>query len=209
MASSETGKANGFAVGKAAGKAADRAKGFAVGKAAGRAEGKAGALVVLGIGSNKGERRKFLTGAIAALGEALEGIRRASFIESEALPAGDQGRFLNTALAAYCRLSPYGLLDKIHAIEASFGRDRSREGRWGERTLDIDILLFGDRVLSDYPVLEIPHPRLRERRFALEPLLELLPEARDPLTGVPYKTILAGLLPQGIYYPEDSGYNGV
>jgi 2-amino-4-hydroxy-6-hydroxymethyldihydropteridine diphosphokinase len=152
-----------------------------------------GTLVVLGLGSNKGDRRKFLTGAIAALGELLEDLRWAPFIETEPVPASDQGRFLNTALAAYCRLSPHALLEKLHAIEAAFGRDRSREGRWGARTLDIDILLFGDRVLSDPPVLEIPHPRLKERRFALEPLLELLPEALDPLTGVPYKTILAEL----------------
>jgi 2-amino-4-hydroxy-6-hydroxymethyldihydropteridine diphosphokinase len=167
-----------------------------------------GTLVVLGLGSNRGDRRKFLTGAIGALAEFLEDPRRASFIETEPVPAGDQGRFLNTALAAYCRLSPQALLEKLHAIEAAFGRDRSREARWGARTLDIDILLFGDRILSDPPALEIPHPRLKERRFALEPLLELLPDAVDPLTGVPYKTILAELPSQGIYYPGNSGYNG-
>jgi 2-amino-4-hydroxy-6-hydroxymethyldihydropteridine diphosphokinase len=167
-----------------------------------------GTLVVLGLGSNKGNRRQILTGAIAALGELLEDRRWAPFIETEPIPAGDQGRFLNTALAAYCRLSPRVLLEKLHGIEAAFGRDRSREARWGARTLDIDILLFGTGVFSEPPVLEIPHPRLKERRFALEPLVALLPEALDPLTGIPYKTILEKLPPQGIYYPKDRGYNG-
>jgi 2-amino-4-hydroxy-6-hydroxymethyldihydropteridine diphosphokinase len=158
-----------------------------------------GELVVLGLGSNKGDRRRTLEGAIAALGELLEDPRRAPFIETDPVPPSDQGRFLNTALAAYCRFSPRELLEALHRIEAAFGRDRAGEARWGARTLDIDILLFGDRVLSEPPELEIPHPRLRERRFALEPLVALLPEARDPLSGAPYKTILAELPPQGIY----------
>ncbi|MDR2079111.1 MAG: 2-amino-4-hydroxy-6-hydroxymethyldihydropteridine diphosphokinase, partial [Treponema sp.] len=68
---------------------------------------------------------------------------------------------------------------------------------WGERTLDIDILLFGERVVSE-PDLEIPHPRLRERRFALTPLLELVPDAADPLTGTSYRVILEALPDQGV-----------
>jgi 2-amino-4-hydroxy-6-hydroxymethyldihydropteridine diphosphokinase len=66
------------------------------------------------------------------------------------------------------------------------------------RTLDIDILTFGDDIVSEPPALEIPHPRLRERAFALVPLLELLPDAADPLTGEPYRDILERLPDQGV-----------
>jgi 2-amino-4-hydroxy-6-hydroxymethyldihydropteridine diphosphokinase len=102
----------------------------------------------------------------------------------------DQPKFLNTAVCGYWDRSPWELLGALHLIEAAFGRDRNRERRWGERTLDIDILLFGDMVVSGGPELEIPHPRLKERIFALAPLVELLPESRDPLTGRLFRDIL-------------------
>jgi 2-amino-4-hydroxy-6-hydroxymethyldihydropteridine diphosphokinase len=156
-------------------------------------------LAVLGLGSNQGDSRRILEGVITALGGVLGDIRRASFIETEPLYVTDQGRFLNTAVAGFYAGTPRELLDTLHRIEASFGRDRARERRWGERPADIDILLLGDLVFSDSS-LEIPHPRLRERRFALIPLLELLPGARDPRTGRSYRDILEGLPPQGIYY---------
>jgi 2-amino-4-hydroxy-6-hydroxymethyldihydropteridine diphosphokinase len=163
-------------------------------------------LAVLGLGSNredplKGDPINILRGAIKALTGLLEGLREAGVFQSEPLHVTDQSRFYNTAVSGFYRGEALELLDSIHKIEASFGRDRSRERRWGERTLDIDILLFGDRVISLPPRLEIPHPRLKERRFALAPLLELLPDALDPLTGTSYKTILEGLPDQGIYYP--------
>jgi len=88
-------------------------------------------------------------------------------------------------------------LKLISETEARFGRDRSREIRWGERSLDIDILLFGNLILSD-PDLVIPHPRLEERRFAMEPLLELMPQACSPVTGAGYSGICAALPDQGV-----------
>jgi 2-amino-4-hydroxy-6-hydroxymethyldihydropteridine diphosphokinase len=125
----------------------------------------------------------------------------------------DQPPFLNTALAGRCDCEPPVLLEILRRIEAVHGRDRPNERRWGERTLDIDILLFGDRVVylppprpGAPPLLEIPHPRLKERRFALEPLLELLPEARDPVTGESLSSVLAALPPQGIYLLPDGNY---
>jgi 2-amino-4-hydroxy-6-hydroxymethyldihydropteridine diphosphokinase len=132
----------------------------------------------------------------------LENIREARVLQSEPLHVTDQSRFYNTAVSGFYRGEALELLDSIHRIEASFGRDRSRERRWGERSLDIDILLFGDQVISLPPRLEIPHPRLRERCFALLPLLELFPDAADPLTGIPYRAILDSLPDQGIYYPS-------
>ncbi|GHV56363.1 2-amino-4-hydroxy-6-hydroxymethyldihydropteridine diphosphokinase [Spirochaetia bacterium] len=163
-------------------------------------------LTVLGLGSNRGDSLKgeplnILRDVITALEAILENLRAARVLESDPLHVIDQPRFFNTAVSGFYHGEALELLDSIHKIEASFGRDRNRERRWGERTLDIDILLFGDRVISRPPSLEIPHPRLKERCFALVPLLELLPNAIDPLTGTPYKTILDGLPDQGIYYP--------
>jgi 2-amino-4-hydroxy-6-hydroxymethyldihydropteridine diphosphokinase len=142
---------------------------------------------------------------MTALGAALKDMRRASFYETEPLHVADQARFLNTAVAGFYPGSPWELLAFIHKTEAAFERDRSKERRWGERTLDIDILIFGDTSVSvpppGEPSLEIPHPRLCERQFALLPLVELLPEARDPRTGILFRAVLDGLPPQGV-----SGY---
>ncbi|MHB9292722.1 2-amino-4-hydroxy-6-hydroxymethyldihydropteridine diphosphokinase [Hollandina sp. SP2] len=156
-------------------------------------------LVVLGLGSNKGDSPGILKAAITALKEVLRDLRQASLFETEPLHVLDQKRFLNTAVAGYYSLSPWDLLEVIHRLEASLGRDRTQERRFGERTLDIDILLFGNLLIAEPPDLEIPHPRLAERAFALAPLLELVPTATDPRTGVSYQRIFAGLPPQGIY----------
>jgi 2-amino-4-hydroxy-6-hydroxymethyldihydropteridine diphosphokinase len=124
----------------------------------------------------------------------------------------DQPPFINAAAAGY--FSPPGssagkrpagpeaeaairLLRAVQGIEALYGRNRAGERRWGERSLDIDILLFGDAPIAA-PDLSIPHPRLAERAFALRPLLDLLPEAVEPGTGRPYKEILAALPDQGV-----------
>ncbi|MDR0589497.1 MAG: 2-amino-4-hydroxy-6-hydroxymethyldihydropteridine diphosphokinase [Spirochaetaceae bacterium] len=166
----------------------------------------AGIPVVLGLGSNQGDSRGILGDALEALGELLEETRAASVFETEPLLVTDQGRFLNTALGGRYRGEPRELLEHIHRIEARFGRDRKQERRWGERPLDIDILLFGGLVLSEPPELEIPHPRLTERRFALVPLLELFPDAADPRTGKAYRAFMEELPRQGIYYAGPGGY---
>ena len=159
-------------------------------------------FVVLGLGSNKGDSIRIVRDAVTALESVLKSIRMASLYETEPLYVTDQGRFINTAVAGFYpgsseRRSARELLAAIHEIEARFGRDRTVERRWGERTLDIDILLFGDFVL-DEPDLVIPHPRLKERRFALEPLLELVPDAAEPGTGLSYKSICLSLPDQGV-----------
>ena len=159
-------------------------------------------LVVLGLGSNQGDSRRVVLDAITALEQVLAELRRASLYETAPLYVTDQGRFINTAVSGFYAGSPGELLSRIHSIEAGFGRDRSKERRWGERILDIDILLFGElkAVLPNTEnamSLEIPHPRLKERRFALEPLLELLPDALEPGTGVSYRSICDALPDQG------------
>jgi 2-amino-4-hydroxy-6-hydroxymethyldihydropteridine diphosphokinase len=158
-------------------------------------------FIVLGLGSNKGNSRAILEAAVRELGKILTGIRVASLFETEPLYLLDQNHFLNTAVCGTYDASPYELLEDIHHIEAAFGRDRAKERRFGERTLDIDILTASDGVddiVLSGTLLEIPHPRLRERAFALAPLLELLPDSKDPLSGEAYRCIFEKLPPQGI-----------
>ncbi|MDR1216850.1 MAG: 2-amino-4-hydroxy-6-hydroxymethyldihydropteridine diphosphokinase [Treponema sp.] len=154
-------------------------------------------LVVLGLGSNKGDSSAILANAIRHLREILRDLRVAPMFKTAPQGVTDQPPFLNTAVCGAYALTAEELLEAIHRIEAAFGRDRTKEQRWGERTLDIDILLFGQQVLSSRS-LEIPHPRLRERVFALVPLLALLPQAADPRTGEPYARILKELPDQNV-----------
>lgn len=158
--------------------------------------------IVLGLGSNKADHigrdsESLLTGGIACLEEILSGFCAASLFETAPLHITDQNYFLNTAVSGFYEGSPEELLSVIQNIEAKHGRNRANERRFGERTLDIDILLFGDLVLQT-PILEIPHTRLRERAFALIPLLELLPDAKDPRTGELYRDILNRLPDQEV-----------
>jgi 2-amino-4-hydroxy-6-hydroxymethyldihydropteridine diphosphokinase len=138
---------------------------------------------MIGLGSNLGDRAAMLEGALAALA-ATPGVRieRVSSV-SETEPVGGppgQGPFLNAAAALETTLEPLDLLRVLQAIEARFGRVRGV--RWGERTLDLDLLLFDDRII-DSPELTVPHPRLAERRFVLGPLAEIAPDAIEPVTG--------------------------
>jgi 2-amino-4-hydroxy-6-hydroxymethyldihydropteridine diphosphokinase len=137
--------------------------------------------VLIGLGSNLGDRRAALEGAIAALAETPGILVRklSTFHETEPLggPSG-QGRYLNAAAVLETSLDPFALLKVLQAIEAQFGRVRTV--RWGERTLDLDLLLFGDRII-DTPELVVPHPRYAARRFVLEPLAEIAPQAVDPV----------------------------
>lgn len=102
----------------------------------------------------------------------------------------DQPRFLNGACAIQTELSPRELLDRLLAVERALGRDRTGP-RHGPRTIDLDLLLYGDRVV-DEPGLTVPHPGLAERRFALEPLAEL-----DPELGLPDGRRVSTLLGEG------------
>ena len=161
--------------------------------------------VYLGLGSNLGDSCRIVLDAVKALEEVLTGLRMASLYETKPLYVTDQGCFINTVVEGDYTVpegsspldSAKALLNCLHEIEASFGRDRARERRWGERFLDIDILLFGDLIVSS-PELTIPHPRLKERRFALEPLLELFSDATEPGTGLFYRDICAALPDQGV-----------
>lgn len=92
------------------------------------------------------------------------------------------GWYLNTCAVVRTDLSPSDLLQKLHAIERSLGRVRTPAVRWGPRTIDLDLLVFGDRTIDD-PAIHVPHPRLHERAFVLEPLAEIAPDLHVPGLG--------------------------
>ncbi|HET6657088.1 MAG TPA: 2-amino-4-hydroxy-6-hydroxymethyldihydropteridine diphosphokinase [Gaiellaceae bacterium] len=138
-------------------------------------------IAYIGLGSNLGDREATLREALQRLG-GLDGIDVAavsSFRETDPVGRLDQPRFLNAAAALETKLSPRELLGCLLEVERALGRDRTKEERWGPRTIDLDLLLYGDEAIAE-PGLEVPHPRMAERAFVLEPLLELDPGLRLP-----------------------------
>ena len=131
----------------------------------------------VGLGSNLGDREATIRAAVAAL-PGVVGI--STLRETEPVGITDQPVFLNGVAAVETELAPRELLDALLAIERTLGRER-RE-RWGPRTIDLDLLLYGGETV-DEPGLTVPHPHLHERRFALEPLAELDPELDVPGRG--------------------------
>lgn len=159
-------------------------------------------LAVLGLGSNVGDTRAILRSAVRELSAVLGGLRVSSVYRTAPQDYADQDDFSNLVVAGWWDGSPFDLLDRVHRIEAGHGRDREREIPKGPRPLDIDIELFGDTVLREAG-LELPHPRLRMRQFVLVPLLELLPDCAEPVSGVLYRNILQALPDQGVRMAGD------
>jgi 2-amino-4-hydroxy-6-hydroxymethyldihydropteridine diphosphokinase len=137
-------------------------------------------LVYLGLGANLGDRRANLESAIAQLAALGTVTARSSLYETEPREVPGQPWFLNCAVALETELMPKQLLARLLEIERSLGRKRKAGQPKGPRTIDLDILLFGSSVIETAG-LTIPHPALDERRFVLEPLAEIAPEARHPV----------------------------
>jgi 2-amino-4-hydroxy-6-hydroxymethyldihydropteridine diphosphokinase len=135
-------------------------------------------VAYIGLGSNLGDRDGTLRAALERLGE-LGPLRVSSFRETEPVGVTDQPLFLNAAAELETDLGARELLERLFEIERELGRERSAETRWGPRTIDLDLLLYGEETI-DEPGLTVPHPRLAERRFALEPLDELAPDLALP-----------------------------
>jgi 2-amino-4-hydroxy-6-hydroxymethyldihydropteridine diphosphokinase len=159
------------------------------------------ARVFLGLGSNIGNSALTIHAAFSELAKFLLEARLSRLLCSRAMYVEDQPDFINAAMVGETDLSPHLLLAAINGVEARLGRDRNHELSKGPRTLDIDILLYGDLILRDSDLI-LPHARLKERRFALQPLVELDSRLVDPESGERYSRILESLPPQGIYLLE-------
>jgi 2-amino-4-hydroxy-6-hydroxymethyldihydropteridine diphosphokinase len=152
---------------------------------------------LLALGGNVGEVRDTLDRAIGRLcdGTDIRLVARSSDYETPPWGVEDQPPFVNLCIAVETRLEPHALLTRVQDVERAFGRDRTRERRWGPRPLDIDILAYDD-VTLDEPDLTLPHPRLLERAFVLVPLAEIAPDRT--IAGVRVRDALAGLDTTGI-----------
>lgn len=153
-------------------------------------------IVYLGLGSNIGDREAVLRSALTELDRPDLKLRRVSSLyETEPIGFREQGWFLNLAAEFETELFPKQLLLRTRKIEMAMGRRRTIEN--GPRTIDIDILLYGNAVVQTDD-LEIPHPRYRDRRFTLAPLAELNPNLRDPVTFRTMSEMLADLTGQSV-----------
>jgi 2-amino-4-hydroxy-6-hydroxymethyldihydropteridine diphosphokinase len=154
----------------------------------------------LSLGSNLGDRQQNLDRALELLAQRMRLGRISPVYETEPVGNTDQPRFLNLACQVTTHLSPQGLLALAKGIEEKMGR----RGKSGEaRLIDIDILLYGDTVLES-PELTIPHPRMAERAFVLEPLAEIAPNTVHPVTGKKIKEMRKAIKEkQGVFKLED------
>ena len=150
--------------------------------------------VFIGVGSNEGERLENISRAIRLLG-ATEGVRLAQMAtirETEPIGGPAQGPYLNTVVELDTTVEPAPLLNVLQTIERQLGRLPSQV-RWAPRPIDLDLLFYDDRVMNE-PALSVPHPRLHERRFVLEPLAQLAPHFIHPILQQPITVLLDHLL---------------
>ena len=154
--------------------------------------------VVIALGANLGDAPRTLQTALDDLGDALHDVRRAPFVGTDPVGGPDQPRYVNTVAVATTSLTPEELLARLHAVEARHGR--VREVRWGARSLDLDLVQYGEPatgsdVTSEDAALTLPHPRAHERGFVLQPWSRVDPDAVLRVDGRPVAVaeLLAGL----------------
>ena len=145
-------------------------------------------IAYLGLGSNIGNRARHLDEGLFRLNrhEQIDVVRVSDYIETAPEGGPPQGDYLNAVAQIQTDLSPEELLDVVMRIEEDMGRRRVE--KWGPRLIDIDIELYGDKVISK-PDLKIPHPHMHERRFVLEPLCQIAADARHPSRGAAHKML--------------------
>ena len=149
--------------------------------------------VFIGIGSNEGERLEQISRAARRLGEVAGArlVQMATIMETDPVGGPPQGPYLNTVVELDTSLAPHDLFKILQALERSLGRQPSAE-RWAPRPIDLDLLLYDDRVVTS-PELTVPHPRMHERRFVLEPLAQLAPDVLHPVLHQSIAQLLAQL----------------
>jgi 2-amino-4-hydroxy-6-hydroxymethyldihydropteridine diphosphokinase len=147
----------------------------------------------IGLGANVGDRLTSLREAAKRLEAMGTMVGRSRVYAASAVGGPPQPPYLNVVVALDCDLDPLALLARCQEIEDALGRDRPNEVRWGPRTLDVDILMAGPRgeLILDEPTLRVPHPRMKERGFALAPLVELDATLIHPLLARPLKSLLS------------------
>jgi 2-amino-4-hydroxy-6-hydroxymethyldihydropteridine diphosphokinase len=155
------------------------------------------AEALLGFGGNLGDVRTTLGRAVTALcdGREVKLVARSSDYRTTPWGVADQPPFINLAIMVETALTPRALLDRALAVEAMFGRDRTKERRWGPRILDIDIIAF-DALEIEEAGLTLPHPHLFERAFVLAPLAEIAPHRK--IKGITVAEAFARVDPGGI-----------
>lgn len=136
--------------------------------------------LAIALGSNLGDRERYLREAVAELATSIGDLRVSTFRETDPVGVGDQPRFLNAAATGRTTLPARALLIRLLDVEQGFSRQRPHPG--AARTLDLDLILYGDQIIAE-PDLIVPHPRFRERLFVLEPLAEIAADWVDPVTG--------------------------
>ena len=160
-------------------------------------------IVYLGLGSNVGDRKRHLTGALERLAPQLQIEAISSLYETDPVGPQDQQDFYNAVCRASTRLTPNELLEHVKQIERDIGR-LERE-RWGPREIDIDILLYGDQVVES-PELHIPHPEMNDRAFVLVPLAELAADVHHPDGGRTVAELAADVDAGGVRLIEEPGW---
>lgn len=136
--------------------------------------------VAIALGSNLGDRERYLADGLAALAPVVNRLRVSTFHETAPIGVGVQPTFLNAIAVGETSLPARQLLDRMLDVEHRFGRERPFAG--APRTLDLDLIVYGGSIV-DEPGLAVPHPRFRQRRFVLEPLVEVAADWIDPVTG--------------------------
>ncbi len=150
--------------------------------------------MAIGLGSNLGDRRRHLDEALGALFDLGEIAAVSSYYETGPIGGPEQGDYLNAVVIIETDVDPGRVLEFLLNVER--GHDRQRTERDGPRTLDLDLLLYGDRVI-DEPGLSVPHPRMTKRRFVLQPLVEAWPDAEFP-DGTKVADLLPGVVDQPV-----------
>lgn len=140
------------------------------------------AEIFLSLGSNMGNRQKYLEQAVQALSKHMDGIKVSSVYRTEPWGNKDQSEFLNLCLSGKTSLKPKALLELVRSIEKELGRTHRQ--KWGPREIDIDILFYDDKIIKA-PNLEIPHQYVAERAFVLVPLAEIAPDLLHPVLKLP------------------------